>query len=317
MNYERLPMYAFSNSPASARLRSSATTRFQLPFSFSFPATNARSARSHSPSKKHRYNPRIRTIINFLKFAVPATVLFLFLGLYLYEPHVELSFYNRNWIYKEIETLGPLSGCFNRVSSLYNVSEAVYGMKKTIVQAGMPLRMGLDCYDLAGTIPRPEHGDFSVTQHIPGDQRMQYHTYWRHDLAPFGPRQDYMLKSFFATQNTKASRLVLWSNGDLSGNAILGKYARENPDAFALKIVDKHELAKGTLLEGNAMLDVKDTKAWVDGDLIRLLLLWNYGGVWVDMDTLLTRDLEPLFEHEFVTQWDCYGSSLISIYALD
>ncbi|KXN89343.1 hypothetical protein AN958_05841 [Leucoagaricus sp. SymC.cos] len=24
------------------------------------------------------------------------------------------------------------------------------------------------------------------------------------------------------------------------------------------------------------------------------------------MDSLLTRDLEPLLEHEFVTQWDCY-----------
>jgi hypothetical protein len=29
----------------------------------------------------------------------------------------------------------------------------------------------------------------------------------------------------------------------------------------------------------------------------------------VDMDTLLTRDLTPLLEHEFVTQWDCYGTS--------
>jgi mannosyltransferase OCH1-like enzyme len=38
-------------------------------------------------------------------------------------------------------------------------------------------------------------------------------------------------------------------------------------------------------------------------------LLWAYGGVWIDMDSLLTRDLEPLLEHEFVTQWDCYGKS--------
>jgi hypothetical protein len=29
------------------------------------------------------------------------------------------------------------------------------------------------------------------------------------------------------------------------------------------------------------------------------------------MDTLLTRDLTPLLEHEFVTQWDCYGTSPI------
>ena len=56
------------------------------------------------------------------------------------------------------------------------------------------------------------------------------------------------------------------------------------------------------------MLNLNDKKAWVDGDLIRLPLLWQYGGVWVDMDSLLTRDMSPLLEHEFVTQWDCYGS---------
>jgi len=50
----------------------------------------------------------------------------------------------------------------------------------------------------------------------------------------------------------------------------------------------------------------KDNLAWVDGDLVRLLVTWAVGGVWVDMDTLLTRDLIPLLEHEFVTQWDCY-----------
>ena len=28
------------------------------------------------------------------------------------------------------------------------------------------------------------------------------------------------------------------------------------------------------------------------------------------MDMLLTRDLSPLLEHEFVTQWDCYGDPI-------
>ncbi|KAI6116248.1 hypothetical protein F5141DRAFT_655108 [Pisolithus sp. B1] len=54
------------------------------------------------------------------------------------------------------------------------------------------------------------------------------------------------------------------------------------------------------------LLQLNDARAWVDGDLVRLLILWNHGGMWIDMDTLLTRDLSPLLEHEFVTQWDCY-----------
>ena len=78
---------------------------------------------------------------------MPATFLLLLLGLYLYEPQVQIKFYDRGWVYKEIESITPLAGCFdeNRVSPRYNVSQFVYGTKKNEVQAGIPLRMGLDC----------------------------------------------------------------------------------------------------------------------------------------------------------------------------
>lgn len=243
-----------------------------------------------------------------IKFALPSTLLLILLGFYLYEPHIELAFYSRKWIEQEVETLAPLAGCFepHHVSPKYNLSDAAYGQRRTDVQAGMPMRLGLDCYDFAGTIQGKWDGK-PTGVYVPPDERIQYHTYWRNDLAPFGPRQEWMLKSFFATQDVSSSRLVLWSNGDMGANEIFRKYLREYPDAFALKIVHIPELARGTELEGSKLLTSKDAKAWVDGDLIRLLLLWNYGGVWVDMDSLLTRDLEPLLEHEFVTQWDCYG----------
>ncbi|PCH35395.1 hypothetical protein WOLCODRAFT_79409 [Wolfiporia cocos MD-104 SS10] len=119
-----------------------------------------------------------------------------------------------------------------------------------------------------------------------------------------------MLKSFFATQDADATRLILWSNGDLSDNAILAEWLRRYPDAFELRVVDYDDLARGTELEGSELLRVTDSRAWIDGDLVRLLVLWAFGGVWVDMDSLLTRDLSPLLEHEFVTQWDCYADKL-------
>ncbi|KAF9031880.1 hypothetical protein BDZ89DRAFT_1063765, partial [Hymenopellis radicata] len=188
-------------------------------------------------------------------------VLSLTYGLYLYEPHIELAFYPKDWVHRELEVIQPLNG-------YYDVEKYVYGPKRTEVQAGVQLRMGLDCYDLAGTIrstiPHTLKGP------IPAEDRVHFHT------------QEYMLKSFFATQNVDTSRLILWSNGDLGDNAILQSYKKR------------------------PLLSRKDKKAWVDGDLIRLLLLWNYGGVWVDMDSLLTRDLDPLLEHEFVTQWILY-----------
>ena len=248
-----------------------------------------------------------RTGFLVLKYAIPTTLLLLLLGLYFYEPHIEVVIYDRSRINKQIIPIAPLAGCFDqsRVSPRYNVSEFVYGSKKHEVQAGIPLKMGLDCYDFAGTIkeePRTGRRDESLS----AEDRTQYHTYWRVDLAPFGHRQEWMLKSFFATQDLSSSRLTLWSNGDLDSN-ILQTYLKRYPKSFALKVVDIPSLAKGTALENSDLLKKKDPRAWVDGDLIRLLLLWNYGGVWVDMDFLLTRSLEPLLEHEFVTQWDCHG----------
>lgn len=250
-----------------------------------------------------------------MKFALPLVFVVHYTVRYLYEPHwsIGVVFYPREWIQREILTLTPLGGCFEpeRISPLYNVSEALYGRKRFEVQAGVTMRMGMDCYELAGTV-RFAEGEWKKEElYIPPEQRTQFHTYWRVDLAPMGERQEYMLKSFFATQDLPRSRLILWSNGDLSLNPVVQKYLELFPDSFTLLTVDIPELAKGTPMENHQFLNLEDKKAWVDGDLVRLLVIWTYGGAWIDMDMLLTRDLSPLLEHEFVTQWDCYGNSTI------
>jgi len=235
-------------------------------------------------------------------------IILLITGYARYEPHFELSFYERAWVKSELEPIQPLKGCFDpiHVSKLYNLTENVYGKTRTEVHSGLAMKMGMDCYDFAGTI-KPSRADWDG---LAGDgERVNYHTYWRVDLAPFAEKQEWMLKSYFATQDIQRSKLIMWSNGDLSENQVLQMWLRRFPDAFELRIVDIKELSRGTELEDSPMLQLNDKKAWVDGDLIRLLLLWQYGGVWVDMDSLLTRDMSPLLEHEFVTQWDCYDKA--------
>jgi mannosyltransferase OCH1-like enzyme len=41
-----------------------------------------------------------------------------------------------------------------------------------------------------------------------------------------------------------------------------------------------------------------------DGDLFRIIVLHNYGGIYVDMDTVLLRSLGVFLDQEFVYQWD-------------
>lgn len=253
---------------------------------------------------------RPRTVLKLLVVVVSCVVL----GLVLYEPHVELAFYSRQWVNAEVAAVGSLAGCFDpaRVSPDYNVTRYVHGPKTTELHAGLSMRFGMDCYQFAATIPSPLPPPVGSDRGLPRDRRTHFHTYWRVDLAPFEERQEQMLKSFFATQNTHTSLLVLWSNGDLSSNPILQRYLRRFPHAFELRVADVKDLAAGTALEGSPLLDVSDGKAWIDGDLVRLLVVWHHGGVWVDMDSLLTRNLDPLLEHEFVTQWDCYGGHSVS-----
>lgn len=202
----------------------------------------------------------------FLKFALPLVFIIGSTAVcYLYEPHgsIGLVFHQRAWIQREILPLSPLAGCFKpeRISPLYNVSDAVYGRKRFEVQAGVPMRMGMDCYDLAGIVRFAEGERKAEEQYIPPEERAQFHTYWRVDLAPLGERQEYMLKSFFATQDLPRSRLILWSNGDLSLYSVVQKYLELFPGSFTLQIVDIPELAKGTAMENHRLLNLEDKKS--------------------------------------------------------
>ncbi len=256
---------------------------------------------------------RPRTLAQLAKCLVGATLAVGFCMWWIWELHVEIAVYSRSWVQQEIMTTDSLGGCFDhsRISPKYNITRG-FGPKRTEIQAGLPLRLGMDCYDFAGTIaaPTPRYLDSGVEE-VGGGERLNYHTYWRTDLAPFEERQEWSIKSFFATQDLSTARLILWSNGNLKQNKYIQKWLRRYPEAFDVRIVDIEGLAKGTALEGSDLLHSKDKKAWIDGDLIRLLVIWTYGGLWVDMDSLLTRDLSPLVEHEFMTQWDCYGQCSI------
>lgn len=236
----------------------------------------------------------------------------------IWQIHIEIQFYKRTWVKQEILKLEPLAGCFTpeRLAvdgNVYNVSQRLYGPKHTELHAGLEMRLGMDCYDYAGTIPYPPAKPSTKQQdQLPREQRTNYHTYWRADLEPFSDRQEWMLKSFFATQDLSRSTLILWTNDiKLADHLRIAIYLRAYPPAFEVRAADIVDLARGTALEGSPrLIGTTDSKAWVDGDLVRLLVIWKLGGVWVDMDSLLTRDLAPLLDHEFVTQWDCYGMRL-------
>lgn len=154
-----------------------------------------------------------------------------------------------------------------------------------------------------------------------GQQPTYYHLYWRSDLAPISERQIVTIKSLLATQDFHSSanthhqplsQLIIWTNPStrsLENDPLLAPLLYRYRDRLGLRIIDLTSLTKHTPLHEHHLLNsIFDKKAWLDGDLIRVLLLWHYGGFWVDMDNLVLRDLRVLAEHEWVVQWDCYGT---------
>ena len=259
---------------------------------------NSRDFKSSKDTKfKWRNKKYIRNFIVKLVLAVITIALIVFF--YNFELHVELAKYNRGWVRTEIKETRPLAGCFDKISKDYDI-KSLNSPKYNVVQGGLSYKHGFDCYG---------HSKLIQMQEGQGKVKTTIHLYWRSDIAPLGYREKVLLDSIFATQDLDFVEIKLWSNGDLFkyNNDFLNEYTNNFPHHFSVEQFDLHELSVGTPLEHSKRLDLKDTKAWLDGDIIRILLLWAYGGIWIDMDSIVIRDLQPLLEHEFVTQWDCYG----------
>ena len=224
-----------------------------------------------------------------------------------YETHIELAFHSRNWIKRAILPVPPLSGtCFSSSSlstSSYNVSLSS-SPKYLSLNPGISMKFGLDCYHFSRLLP----SDPLIGQILP--EHTIYHLYWRADLAPLGERQVLLIQSLLITQDPAHSSIILWTtDASLLDNSLLIPIVSvAGPERFTVQVVDPNALAKGTYMQDHPALHTssRDKRGWVDGDLIRVLVLYAHGGVWIDMDSLVLRSFRPLLEQEWVTQWDCY-----------
>lgn len=126
---------------------------------------------------------------------------------------------------------------------------------------------------------------------------INFHMYWK-TVRPFGRKQILPIKSFIATQPDHYC-LTLWSNTDLTTNELLKPWLNR----IDFRIYNPVEQGVGTLLEGARNLVKDDAMVYSGGDLFRALILHNYGGVYVDMDSVFLRTFTSLFATEFMYKW--------------
>jgi hypothetical protein len=145
---------------------------------------------------------------------------------------------------------------------------------------------------------------------VPPREPVMFHMFWRERsggwwprVRRFGRKQALPVKAFFATQDPALCSLTLWSDADLSDNEWLQPFLPR----LTLRLYDPAAEARDTPLAAHPRVyGQRDARVYRDGDLFRIVVLHNYGGVYADMDTVLLRSLGVFLDQEFVYQWDKY-----------
>lgn len=108
------------------------------------------------------------------------------------------------------------------------------------------------------------------------------------------------IESYLATQDLEKTKLILWSDYDISDNELVKPYK----DLIDMRVYDFKTESIGTLLENNEYLNgANDTKHYMKSGILRFLVTYKYGGVWVDMDMVLLRNFKPILDQEWAYMW--------------
>jgi|LakMenE18May11ns_1017448.scaffolds.fasta_scaffold9957368_4 hypothetical protein len=127
-----------------------------------------------------------------------------------------------------------------------------------------------------------------------GEESSIFHCYT--DLLT--DKEEWVVKSFLATHDYTKHKFILWHDNRISPEMIK-KYEKY----VDIKYFDFDAEKKNTPVEHISEERIKDSKYYLKSDLMRLLVLHNYGGIFTDMDIFYLRDFSPLIGFDFMYQW--------------
>ena len=132
------------------------------------------------------------------------------------------------------------------------------------------------------------------------NKNVLFHCYWSGNLIE---KHYYSIKScyFFNVSKKENRKIILWveNNEPNEYNDKIKEYAEIRP-------IDLKKEHKGTFMEYQSYYFNSEPRYY--SDLVRMTLLYNYGGCWFDLDVLFIRNIDPLFviyEYEIICyQWE-------------
>jgi hypothetical protein len=144
----------------------------------------------------------------------------------------------------------------------------------------------------------------------------RYHMYWH---GTFSSKQAFAVKSFLATQDLNNSELWLWLDVE-SGYADYKEntYLRTFLSFLYVRCFDPEVESRNTPLGQRPEL-YSGVSPTARSDFFRFVVLYKYGGIYIDMDTIFLRDMSTLlldtrYHSEFCYRWSAhmpYGTSAV------
>ncbi|CAG8655417.1 2970_t:CDS:1 [Funneliformis caledonium] len=164
----------------------------------------------------------------------------------------------------------------------------------------------LDKHESEYTIPNPNLTLNDASKCLPDQPPTLFHVFWKGD---FSDKIAMMIKSFMFTQPLQCSKLYVW----LDDNEMR---LEDNPHAkpllkFSPKFIEfmkwdtEEQLDHDPIYHGWKSIYHSERRTVSFSDMVRFVVLQRYGGIYVDADVLLLRDLRPFYQtdFEFSYQW--------------
>jgi hypothetical protein len=144
------------------------------------------------------------------------------------------------------------------------------------------------------------------------DNLLTYHCYWAGLLTD---HHRLSIKSLMITQSPPFEVWVWLPPGEFIRNSGFISSFNGIPGIKFKSYMPEIE-ARGTVFEPGLEI-VRGKKPPAVSDLFRLLILWNYGGIYFDLDVLFLKDFRKLCHVEFFYQWSNqpYGNHAVSCFS--
>jgi hypothetical protein len=124
-----------------------------------------------------------------------------------------------------------------------------------------------------------------------------FHVYWYGNISR---KQILPINSYLKTQNLEKTKLWVWIDHETFTEQNIN-FIPKHQNIEIKKYIPNLE-AKNTFFEEKKFINSKKYIKF-RSDIARLLFLYNYGGLYFDLDMILLKDLMPILDLEFCYSW--------------